>query len=138
MADRDGGKVVMSGRDVYRRAVREMTASIRDLARRSGVSLDEVDLVVAHQANARILDAVAERLALPRDKLFTNVAELGNTSAASIPIALADAQEQGRLRDGDRVMLAAFGSGFVWGAGLATWPAAGGAAVAAAAGATSV
>ena len=121
MADRDGGKVVMAGRDVYRRAVQEMTASIRAITAGAGISAGDLDLVVAHQANARILDAVAERLALPRDKVFTNVERYGNTSAASIPIALADALGQGALRDGDLVALAAFGSGFVWGATLARW-----------------
>jgi 3-oxoacyl-[acyl-carrier-protein] synthase III len=121
IAPRDGGKVVMSGREVYRRAVHEMTESVRAITERGGVSLDDVDLVVAHQANGRILDAVAERLGLPRGKVFTNVAEHGNTSAASIPIALAEAQAGGALRDGDLVVLTAFGSGFVWGAALALW-----------------
>lgn len=123
MASRDGGKVVMAGREVYKRAVTEMTASVRQL----GVPIEDVDLVLAHQANGRILEAVAERLGLPREKLFTNIARHGNTSAASIPIGLAEAQAQGRLRDGDLVVLAAFGAGLVWGAGLVRWaaPAAG-------------
>lgn len=121
IAPRDGGKVVMSGREVYRRAVHELTESVRAITDGSGVSLDDVDVVVAHQANGRILDAVAERLGLPSHKVFTNVAEHGNTSAASMPIALAEAHASGALRDGDLVVLAAFGSGFVWGAALARW-----------------
>ena len=121
MASRDGGKVVMAGREVYKRAVHEMTESIRDVASAAGIALDGVDLVVAHQANGRILDAVAERLGMPRDKLFTNIGHYGNTSAASIPMALAEAKERGVLRDGDLVVLAAFGSGFVWGAGIVRW-----------------
>ncbi|HEX2057128.1 MAG TPA: beta-ketoacyl-ACP synthase III [Actinomycetota bacterium] len=121
MASRDGGKVVMAGREVYRRAVHEMTESIRDVTRAAGIGLDEVDLVVPHQANGRILEAIADRLGTPRDKLFSNIARYGNTSAASIPMALAEAQEQGALRDGDLVVLAAFGAGFVWGAGIVRW-----------------
>jgi 3-oxoacyl-[acyl-carrier-protein] synthase-3 len=121
MASRDGGKVVMAGREVYRRAVHEMAESIRDVTRSAGIVLDDVDVVVAHQANGRILDSVAERLGTPREKLFTNISRYGNTSAASIPMALAEAKEQGALRDGDVVVLVAFGSGFVWGAGIVRW-----------------
>jgi 3-oxoacyl-[acyl-carrier-protein] synthase-3 len=120
-AARDGGKVVMAGREVYKRAVHEMSASVIEAARSAGASLDEIDLVVAHQANARILAAVADRLGLDPAKMFTNIARYGNTSAASIPLALEDAQAAGRLRDGDRVVLAAFGAGFVWGAGFVRW-----------------
>ena len=116
-----GGKVEMSGREVYRRAVQEMTASVLEVTERRGVSLDDVDLVVAHQANGRILEAVRERLGLPREKVFVNVVRYGNTTAASIPIALAEAHAGGVLRDDDLVVLAAFGSGFVWGAGIARW-----------------
>lgn len=118
---RDGGKVVMSGREVYRRAIQEMTASVLEVTAERGVSLDDVDLVVAHQANGRILDAVAERLGVSRAKLFTNVDHYGNTSAASIPLALDEAQATGVLREGDHVVLTAFGSGFAWGAGVARW-----------------
>jgi len=97
--------------------VRAVTAS-------AGIALDDLDLVVAHQANGRILEAVAERLGLPRGRLFTNVARLGNTSAASIPLALADAQAQGVLAEGDAVVLTAFGSGFTWGGAVVRWTAA--------------
>lgn len=121
MAGRDGSKVVMSGREVYRRAVQELTASILEVTVCRGIALDDVDLVVAHQANGRILDAVAERLGVARSKLFTNVDRYGNTSAASVPIALAEAQASGALRDGDLVVLAAFGSGLVWGASTVRW-----------------
>lgn len=120
-AARDGGKVVMSGRDVYRRAVQEMTASVRSLAATAGVALADVDLVVPHQANGKIVEAVADRLGLTQGQVFTNVARYGNTSAASIPMALAEARAEGVLRDGDTVVLTAFGSGFVWGAGLVHW-----------------
>lgn len=120
-AARDGGKLAMAGREVYRRAVQELTASVLEVTAGRGVALDDVDLVVAHQANGRILDAVAERLGLPPGKLFKNVDRYGNTTAASIPIALAEAHAAGALREGDLVVLAAFGSGFVWGAALVRW-----------------
>jgi 3-oxoacyl-[acyl-carrier-protein] synthase-3 len=120
-APRDGGKVVMAGREVYRRAVREMSDAVAELVARSGTRLDDVDLVVAHQANGRILDAVAERLGLDPERMFTNVARYGNTSAASIPLALEEAHAAGRLRAGDVTVLVAFGAGFAWGAGLARW-----------------
>ena len=120
-ASRDGGKVVMAGREVYRRAVQEMTASVLEVTARGRVSLDDVDLVVAHQANGRIVDAVAERLGLPPTKVFSNIVRYGNTSAASIPIALTEAHAAGVLRDDDLAVLTAFGSGFVWGATLVRW-----------------
>lgn len=118
---RDGEKIVMSGREVYRRAVQEMTASVVEVTTLGGITPDEADLVVAHQANGRILDAVGERLHLPSDKVFSNVARYGNTSAASIPIALAEAHARGAVDEGDLVVLTAFGTGFVWGGGLARW-----------------
>lgn len=121
MASRDGGKVVMSGREVYKRAVQEMTASVSEVVATGGVALGDVDLVVAHQANGRIVEAVGERLGVPREKLFVDVGRYGNTSSASIPIALADAAEQGSLDEGALVILTAFGSGFVWGAGVVRW-----------------
>lgn len=121
---RDGGKVIMSGRDVYRRAVQDMTASVRSVMGTAGVTLDDVDLVVAHQANGKIVDAVGDRLGVPPDKLFSNVARYGNTSAASVPIALVEAQAMGRLNEGDLVVLTAFGSGFAWGAAIVHWTAA--------------
>ncbi|HEV2754505.1 MAG TPA: beta-ketoacyl-ACP synthase 3 [Actinomycetota bacterium] len=116
-----GGTVKMAGREVYRRAVQEMTASVEEAVALGEGSLAGVDLVVAHQANARILAAVAERLGLDEARMFTNIERYGNTSAASIPLALREAQERGVLREGDRLVLAAFGAGFVWGAGLARW-----------------
>lgn len=114
-------KIAMNGREVYRRAVDAMSESIRDIARRAGMTLDDIDLVVAHQANVRILRAVAARLELPFDRLITNIAEVGNTSAASIPLAVDDARRRGTLRDGDVIALTAFGAGFAWGAGMMTW-----------------
>ena len=108
----------MDGRDVYRHAVRRMTDSSQRLLKAAGLTTDDVDRFVAHQANLRILMAVADRLGIPEARRVSNVDRYGNTSAASIPLALADAA----LRPGERVLLTAFGSGFTWGSTLLTWP----------------
>ena len=115
------GHLRMQGREVYRHAVACMTASVREVLDAGGVAVDQVDLLVAHQANARIIEAVAARVGLEPHKAMLNIHRLGNTSAASIPLALAEAVDTGRLRDGDLVVLAAFGAGFVWGAGIVRW-----------------
>jgi 3-oxoacyl-[acyl-carrier-protein] synthase III len=111
----------MNGREVYKRAVDEMTRSVREILSMSGHSIEEIDLLVAHQANARILKAVGTRLGIPLERVALNIGHLGNTSAASIPLAVHEAMAEGRLRLGDRVVLTAFGAGFVWGAGLLSW-----------------
>jgi 3-oxoacyl-[acyl-carrier-protein] synthase-3 len=108
----------MDGRQVYRHAVRRMTESSQRLLERAGMQVGDVDRFVAHQANLRILMAVADRLGIPQERRVSNVDRYGNTSAASIPLALADAG----LRPGERVLLTAFGSGFTWGSTLITWP----------------
>jgi 3-oxoacyl-[acyl-carrier-protein] synthase-3 len=111
----------MQGREVYRRAVEAMTNTLTEVLAKAQVTIADVDLVVAHQANARIVEAVAERLGLDESKLALNIENIGNTSAASIPIALAQAADQGRLQPGSVVAMAAFGAGFAWGAGLVRW-----------------
>lgn len=110
--------IVMSGREVFREAVTRMTAASREVLRQAGVCTDDVSLVVPHQANKRILDAVGNRLDIPSEKLFVNVHEYGNTGSASVPVALFEAREQGRVRPGDLVLLTAFGAGFHWAAAL--------------------
>ncbi len=116
-----GGLINMKGREVYRRAVEEMSASVRQMLASSDLTITDVDLLVAHQANARILSAVGERLGIESERVVTNIATVGNTSAASIPLALAEAQGAGRVSDGDVIMMAAFGAGFAWGAGVVRW-----------------
>ena len=111
----------MRGREVYRAAVSGMASAVEDVLRRSRTGLDEVGLVVAHQANRRIVEAVAQRVGAPPEKAFVDIERVGNTSAASIPLALHDALAARRLRAGDRVVLTAFGAGFCWGAGMMTW-----------------
>jgi len=117
------GVIRMRGREVYRAAVAGMSTAASEVLGAARAVPDDVDLLIAHQANRRILDAVAQRLSLPQDKVFGNIERLGNTSAASIPLALHDAAAGGQLREGDRVLLAAFGAGFCWGAGMMTWSA---------------
>lgn len=111
----------MQGREVYRHAVDRMAAATATALRRAGLTAGELDLLVAHQANARILDAVAAELGLEPHQVARNVDLVANTSSASIPLALWEADRDGRLRPGARVALAAFGAGFAWGAGVVSW-----------------
>jgi 3-oxoacyl-[acyl-carrier-protein] synthase III len=111
----------MQGREVYRHAVRRMADSSRVVLARAGIGADDIDLLVAHQANIRIVEATALELGVPPERVFVNVDKVANTSAASIPIALHDAERSGRLHPGATVALAAFGAGFVWAAGVISW-----------------
>lgn len=113
--------LTMRGREVYRFAVARMTASSRAVVAAAGLDLDDVDLFVGHQANRRILDAVVDRLGIDPARCHVTVDRHANTSAASIPLALADARSAGRLQDGTRVLLTAFGAGLTWGSTLLTW-----------------
>jgi 3-oxoacyl-[acyl-carrier-protein] synthase-3 len=110
-----------NGREVFKRAVTEMAAACRELLEKSGFGPDDVDLLIPHQANARIMTAVAERLHVPADRAVIDVAEVGNTSAASIPIALDRAWRAGRIHEGDLVLFTSFGAGLTWGASLVRW-----------------
>src|SRR3990170_1368331 len=108
----------MSGNEVYKHAVTRLVEVSQEALRHNGVDISDVSLFVPHQANKRILDGVAKRLGISEEKVFVNVSEYGNTSAASIPIALAEAKQQGRLREGDLLLMAAFGGGLTWGSAL--------------------
>ena len=114
-------RMSMRGGDVYRHAVARMTASSEAVLEAAGERIEEVDLVVGHQANRRILEAVGQRLGVPEGRSHLTVDRHGNTSAASIPLALADARDRGLLHRGDRVLLTAFGGGLTWGSCLLTW-----------------
>jgi len=118
---RDDALIRMDGHTTFNAAVSALTESTRDVCERAGVALDDVDLFVYHQANGRITKAVAERLELPEGRVADYVAETGNTSAASIPLALTFAREDGRLHPGDTVLVAAVGAGFTWGATVLPW-----------------
>jgi 3-oxoacyl-[acyl-carrier-protein] synthase III len=120
-AERDERLLRMEGREVYRHAVRRMVGASREALERAGCTVDDVDLFVAHQANVRIIETAASELGLSREKVAINVDRTANTSSASIPLALARAEEEGVLEPGATVALAAFGAGFVWGAGVISW-----------------
>ena len=111
----------MNGRQVFKSATTRFPEVIHEVLRDAGHTLDEVALVVPHQANQRIGDAVAQRLGLPAEKVFQNIQRYGNTTAASIPIALTEARDAGLVKPGDLVVLAAFGAGFAWGACALRW-----------------
>jgi 3-oxoacyl-[acyl-carrier-protein] synthase-3 len=121
--DRSENVVRMDGRHVYQEAVDHMERSCRDLLALAELGIDDIDLVIAHQANGRIINAVRERFGLDPDRVADYVADLGNTSAASIPLALSLAEDDGRLPTaaGGHVLLTAFGAGFSWGAALLTY-----------------
>jgi len=110
-----------NGREVFKRAVTEMAAACREVLEKNGHTADDVDLLIPHQANARIMVAVAERLGVPLERAVVDVAEVGNTSAASIPIALDRAYRAGRMKDGDLVLFTSFGAGLTWGATVMRW-----------------
>jgi len=120
-ADRHERVLRMRGAEVYRHAVARMVEATEQALRSVDLGVDDIDLFVAHQANARIIEAVADRLGLSRDRISLHVQEVANTSSASIPLALHQAERAGALRPGDTVALAAFGAGFVWGAGVVSW-----------------
>jgi 3-oxoacyl-[acyl-carrier-protein] synthase-3 len=120
-AERDGRRLHMAGQEVYRHAVARMTEATERLLERLNVQASSIDLFVAHQANARIVAAVADALGVPHERVSFNVEWTANTSAASIPLALAAAQRDGTLKPGALVGMVAFGAGFVWGAGLTSW-----------------
>lgn len=116
-----GHYLKMNGAEVFKIAVRSMGDAALEAMRKAGLGRDDVDLLVPHQANRRIIDATVRRLGLPMERVMVNVDRYGNTSSASIPIALEEAIEQGRLKDGDRVIAVAFGAGMVWGALAVRW-----------------
>ena len=113
--------IQMKGPELFKIAVKSMEEVSRLVAERAGVKLEEIDLFVPHQANQRIISAVAERLGMPEEKVFTNIDRYGNTSAASVPIALDEAIEKGRINENNIVMLNACGGGLTWGANLIRW-----------------
>ena len=123
--DADGNKtgrwITMQGNEVFKQAVRNMSECAVSVLDRAGLTSQDVSLFIPHQANTRIIEAVAKRLGVPTDKVFVNIASYGNTSAATIPIALCEAVEQGRLNKGDVLVIDAFGAGLTWGAMAIRW-----------------
>ncbi|MCA8978167.1 MAG: ketoacyl-ACP synthase III [Planctomycetes bacterium] len=113
--------VRLEGRKVFRFAVAKFCSEIEGLARRNRIEVRDIDWIVPHQANQRIIEAAAERLGYPMAKIVSNVEHYGNTSSASIPIAMAEAKRDGRIRPGQLVATVAFGSGLTWGSALLRW-----------------
>jgi 3-oxoacyl-[acyl-carrier-protein] synthase III len=115
------GYVHMNGREVFKFATRVLVSSAQAVLDRCGASVDDVDVYIPHQANVRIMDHAAQRLGIPRDRMVVNVDRYGNTSSGSIPLALVDAQAQGRLEEGDLVLMTGMGAGLTWGSALMEW-----------------
>jgi 3-oxoacyl-[acyl-carrier-protein] synthase-3 len=111
----------MAGREVFKAAVLTMAEACDEALRRAGVSAGEVDLLIPHQANVRIIEATAKHAGMPMDKVMVNVDRYGNTSSASIPLALDQAIAEGRVKPGSLLLLVAFGAGFTWGSAVIRW-----------------
>jgi 3-oxoacyl-[acyl-carrier-protein] synthase-3 len=111
----------MSGNDVFKHAVRAMESVALEALEAAGRKPEDLALLVPHQANYRIIDATARRLGLPMEKVFVNLDRYGNTSAASIPLALDEARRGGRIQKGDLVEMVTFGGGFTWAAAVVEW-----------------
>jgi 3-oxoacyl-[acyl-carrier-protein] synthase-3 len=121
VADQGSPFVQMQGNEVFKVAVRSLCEAGEEALVANGLCADDVDLLIPHQANRRILEATAKRLGVPAERVMMNVDRVGNTSAASIPIALDEAHRSGRVKSGDTLLLNAFGGGFTWGAALIRW-----------------
>jgi 3-oxoacyl-[acyl-carrier-protein] synthase-3 len=113
--------IAMHGRQIFRFASEVVQSSIEDVTKQAGLTLDDIDLVIPHQANGRIVEHVAKKLKMPLEKFYSNVEWVGNTSAASIPIALCDAAESGRLQPDNNVIFIGFGGGLAWASAVVKW-----------------
>ncbi|URJ33640.1 ketoacyl-ACP synthase III [Paenibacillus polymyxa] len=113
--------IYMNGREVFKFAVRVMGTATVDVLEKAGLSKDDIDLFVPHQANIRIIQSAMQRLDLPEEKVVINVNKYANTSAASIPLALVEAAEEGRMKECDRILMVGFGGGLTWGASVLIW-----------------
>lgn len=114
-------RMYMEGREVFRFATRVVDESIRQAADEAGIAVQDIDLIIPHQANYRIIETSSKKLGIPVDKFMSNIDRYGNTSAASIPIALVEAIEQGRVKEGDYIALVGFGGGLAWGSMVIKW-----------------
>jgi 3-oxoacyl-[acyl-carrier-protein] synthase-3 len=110
--------IKMQGSEVFKLATRAMQQSATEMLNKHGLGIDDIGLLIPHQANLRIIDYVVKKLRVPEEKVFVNLDKYGNTSAASVPLAFCEAYEQGRLSPGDKVLMITFGGGFTWGAAL--------------------
>ena len=121
ITDTSGFKVVMNGNQVFKHAVVRFMEVINEALAANALKKDDINLVVPHQANLRISQYIQEKLALPPDRVYNNIMRYGNTTAASIPIALSEAWAEGKIKENDLICLAAFGSGFTWASALIRW-----------------
>ena len=120
--DYDGrDKIMMNGADVFKVAVREMCRAAQKVISDAGLEASDISLVVPHQANIRIIEALTKRLKIDADKVYINIEKYGNTSSASVPLALDEANRAGRIKPGDYVLMVAFGGGLIWGSALVRW-----------------
>jgi 3-oxoacyl-[acyl-carrier-protein] synthase-3 len=115
----------MNGKEVFKFAVQVMGEAAIEAVSKAGIAFDDVKMLIPHQANLRIIDSAARRLELPREKVWVNLDRFGNTSAASVPMALTEAANANALQEGDNVVLVAFGAGLAWAAGVVRWGTAG-------------
>ena len=113
--------IQFKGKEVFKLAINNITNLILETTKENGLTLDDIDLIIPHQSNLRIIEATMEKLGLPMEKAFVNIDKYGNTSSASVPIAIDEARKEGRLRKGNIVMLVAFGGGLTWGSSLIRW-----------------
>jgi len=111
----------MLGREVFKHAVIEMARSVEIVLERNGLTIDDIDCLIPHQANIRIIKALAKKIRIPVEKVFVNLETRGNMSAAALFVALDEANKSGFVKKGDRVILVGFGAGLTWGAGLIDW-----------------
>jgi 3-oxoacyl-[acyl-carrier-protein] synthase-3 len=113
--------ITMQGNEVFKSAVRAMDSAARHIIQEVGLTSEDIDLLIPHQANIRIIEALAKRLKVSMDKVYVNIDRYGNTSAASVPIALDEARKNGVIKPGSNTVLVAFGAGFTWGSALIRW-----------------
>ena len=113
--------VNFEGQEIFKRAVKGMGGAATEVLAKLNMDPEQLDLLIPHQANVRIIETIMKRLSMPAEKVVVNIENYGNTSAATIPIALCEALEQGRIKPGDNILLAAFGAGLTWGAGILKW-----------------
>jgi 3-oxoacyl-[acyl-carrier-protein] synthase-3 len=118
LADPDMIYMQIKGREVYQQAVRRIVEAVTECLTQCQLTLADINMVISHQMNARIIESAAKRLELPEEKVFVNIQDYGNTSAASVPIAFDECMRQGRLKKGDIIILVAFGAGVTWGANV--------------------
>ncbi|MEA1980220.1 MAG: beta-ketoacyl-ACP synthase III [candidate division Zixibacteria bacterium] len=114
-------KILMNGSDVFKIAVKKMADSAKIALEQAGITSDDIALVIPHQANIRIIEALAKRLKMDMNRVFMNIEKYGNTSAASVPIALDEANRNGTIKEGDYILMVAFGGGLIWGSNLIKW-----------------